>query len=181
MKLPKLQYPSVFLVIVSVVAGITVYFGIGVLLAHRSRPLPKTVPMSISKPSVPKIPPTAINIPKLDKNLPIKSASVSGNTWDMFPDAVAWLATSAVPGRGNVILYAHNWRTLWRDLYLLKPGDPIEIQQENVWKHYVVTDSRDINEHDIKAVLSDKNRLTLYTCDGSFNQKRRVVYADPID
>lgn len=165
----------------SIAAGITVYFGSGTLLSRKSELIHKTEPVSSGKPSVPKIPPTAINIPKINKNLPIKSASVSGNTWDMFPDAVAWLATSEVPGQGNVILYAHDWKTLWRDLYLLKPGDAIEIQYKTVWKHYIVTESKDVDQHDVKSILSNNNQLTLYTCAGSFDEKRRVVYAKPKD
>lgn len=164
----------------SIAAGVIVFFGTGVLLSRKSGPVPKTAPVSSSKPSVPKIPPTDINIPRINKNLPIKSASVSGNTWDMFPDAVAWLATSAAPGQGNVILYAHDWTSLWADLYLLKPGDPIEVRQGTLKWTYRVTESRAVDEHDIQSILSKKNRLTLYTCEGTFDQKRRVVYAEPV-
>jgi LPXTG-site transpeptidase (sortase) family protein len=175
----KPQRIPVFVVILSIVTGLILYYGTGAIFSYRTKLLTKPASFPIVTRTISKIPPSAINIPKIDKNLPVKIASVSGNTWDMFPDAVAWLGTSATPGNGNVILYAHNWRTLWRDLYLLKPGDPIEIQQENVWKKYTVTESRDVDQHDVKSVLSDKNRLTLYTCEGTFDQKRRVVYAEP--
>ncbi len=184
MKLPKPQNTTVFLVILSLVTGATVYAGTGAIPSLRGRlsKTPSTTAPSRSPTptSATKDPPTAINIPKIGKNLPIKRATVRGNDWDMFPDAVAWLATSAVPGQGNVILYAHNWKTLWRDLYLLMPGDVMEIQHDNTWKRYVVSGSRDVGEHDVQSILSDKNQLTLYTCEGNFDQKRRVVYADPV-
>ncbi len=187
----KLLKPNttIFLVIVSLVAGVTVYFGTGQVISVgrwiRAKtqatitptPFPSLSPTSKSIP----VPPTAINIPKIHKNLPIKPATVQGNDWDMFEDAVAWLSTSAVPGEGNVVLYAHDWRSLWADLYLLKPGDTIEVQQDNLWKTYKVTQSRSVNQYDTQSVLSNENRLTLYTCEGSFDQKRRVVYADPIE
>jgi LPXTG-site transpeptidase (sortase) family protein len=194
MKFPKPQNTILFLVIVSLVAGITVYFGIGLLFSlYRQVKASKTqtnITPTVSTQSATNVTqtstaaqniPTAINIPKIGKNLPIKPASVHGNNWDMFPDAVAWLATSAVPGQGNVILYAHDWVTLWGDLYLLKPGDAVEIQYNNIWKHYVVSESRDVDQHDVQSILSDKNQLTLYTCEGSFDQKRKVVYASPAD
>lgn len=126
-------------------------------------------------------PPTAINIPKINRNLPIKPAEVHDNTWDLFSDAVAWLSTSAAPGDGNVILYAHDWVPLWADLVLLKPGDDIEVEQGNVWKKYKVTTSKAVDQHDVTSILSNSQRLTMYTCEGSFDQKRRVVYAAPVD
>lgn len=187
MKLPKPHNTTVFLVIVSLVAGVTVYFATGPVISIGRRILTNRQATITPTPSVSPAPsailgpPTAINIPKIHKNLPIKPASVHGNDWDMFGDAVAWLSTSAVPGEGNVVLYAHNWTNLWADLYLLKPGDTIEVQQNNLWKTYKVTESRAVDEHDTQSVLSDENRLTLYTCEGSFDQKRRLVYADPIE
>jgi sortase (surface protein transpeptidase) len=181
MKLPKLRKKSIILIIACVVTGIVVYLGTGVFLSPKFRNVSnKTSDSSTNKPLSSKIPPTAINIPKIGKNLVIKSATVSGNNWDMFPDAVAWLSTSAAPGSGNVILYAHDWTNLWADLYLLTPGDPIEIMQGTISRTYLVSESRAVDEHDIQSILSDKNRLTLYTCEGSFDQKRRVVYADPV-
>ncbi len=197
MKIPKPQNTSVFLVIVSVVTGLTVYFATTAIVSIQSWISRNAQPHQVSLTStatasakltsaVTKQPsysstnvPTAINIPKINKNLPIRSAHINGNTWDLFGDAVAWLSTSALPGQGNVILYAHDWRTLWRDLYLLKPGDAVEIQYQNTWKRYVVSQSRDVDQHDVQAVLSNNNQLTMYTCAGTFDQKRRVVYATP--
>lgn len=189
MKLPKSHNTTVFLVIISLFVGVMVYLGTGQIISIGRRIYAKTqanltpnLSPSLSSSSKSKhVPPTAINIPKINKNLPIKSATVRGNDWEMFGDAVAWLSTSAVPGEGNVVLYAHDWRSLWADLYLLKPGDTIDVQQNNLWKKYKVTRSRSVDQQDIQSVLSNENRLTLYTCEGSFDQKRRVVYADPIE
>lgn len=185
MKLAKPYKTTIFLIIVSLIAGVTVYFATGAVIFINQQILAKiqltiTPTPSLSPISKIKLPPTAINIPKIHKNLPIKPATIHGNDWDLFEDAVAWLSVSAVPGEGNVILYAHDWASLWADLYLLKPGDTIEVKQNNLWKVYNVTESRAVDLHDTQSVLSNKNRLTLYTCEGSFDQKRRVVYADPI-
>lgn len=179
MKLPKFHNPTVFLVIISLMVSVMVYFGIGQTISI-NRQYHTNTPANIT-PTPAHLPPTAINIPKIYKNLPIKPATIRGNSWDLFGDAVAWLSTSAVPGEGNVVLYAHDWRSLWADLYLLKPGDTIEVQQNNLWKTYRVTQSRAVDQHDTQSVLSSENRLTLYTCEGSFDQKRRMVYADPVE
>jgi LPXTG-site transpeptidase (sortase) family protein len=181
MKLHKPQHTLPFLAIVCIVCGITVYFGTGTLFLMKQRFSNNSAVLIPSQSPTPRIygPPISITIPKIGKNLPIKPATVRGNDWDMFDDAVAWLSTSAVPGEGNVILYAHDWPTLWKDLYLLTPGDLIEVFQEGTGKRtYVVTVSKAVDQHDIQSILSDENRLTLYTCEGNFDQKRRVVYAD---
>ncbi len=111
--------------------------------------------------------------------MPIQAALIKDNEWDLFTSAIAWLSTSAAPGEGNVILYGHNWWSLFGDLYKLTPGDTIEVQQNNTWKVYIVTESKAIQSTDVDAVFSKENQLTLYTCEGSFDQKRRVVYAKP--
>lgn len=122
-------------------------------------------------------PPTSISIPKINKDLPIQAAQVKDNNWQMFDKAVAWLATSQVPGEGNVILYAHNWKSLWADLYKLNPGDKIEVKQNQKIHVYEVYESRAVNPTDVESILSNENMLTMYTCEGSFDQKRRVVFA----
>jgi LPXTG-site transpeptidase (sortase) family protein len=177
MKFPKIHDTKVFLSVISLIVGIVVYLGIGRQTNIKLDLFPPSFSSSISI----RVPPTAINIQKIGKNLPIKPAIIHGNDWELFDDAVAWLSTSAAPGEGNVILYAHDWRSLWVDLYLLKPGDIIEVQQNNIWKKYKVTQSLAIDQHDTQSILSNENRLTLYTCEGSFDKKRRVVYATPID
>src|SRR5260221_14763013 len=122
------QKHILIVVVVATCVGLGTYAAIGVLfLPHKAMqakqvsiaPSPKPTPIDTSE----NLPPISINIPKIQKNLPIKPATVHGNDWDMFPDAVAWLSTSSVPGKGNVILYAHDWISLWANLYLLKPGD----------------------------------------------------------
>lgn len=181
MKHINLRHKKVLLVLTCSLVGVVVYLASGFA---KSYPPPQSNSIS-NLPQPPKAViaegvPTAINIPKIGKNLPIKPATVRGNDWDMFEDAVAWLSTSAVPDKGNVILYAHDWKPLWADLYTLKVGDIIDIQQNDAWRRYAVTESRAVDQHDIKSILSEKNRLTLYTCEGSFDQKRRVVYAEPL-
>ncbi|HEX6977598.1 MAG TPA: sortase [Patescibacteria group bacterium] len=128
-----------------------------------------------------KFPPTEIKISNIKIDLPISAGLVDGNTWDLYDDKIAWLATSAVPGEGNVILYGHDRRGLFGDLYKLKVGDVVEVKKGNDWFKYRVSEVHRVLPTDVASILSDKNRLTMYTCDGTFDQKRLVVYADPVD
>ncbi len=171
----------------SVLVGITVFLltspsGFGISL-RQILELPLQADTAKTSPSpTTKVPPTAIRIAKLDKSLPVIAALVQDNEWDLFDDKVSWLSTSAVPGEGeNVILYAHNTPEMFGELYKLEKGDTIEVQQNDIWTKYVVRESRKVTPKDVEAVLSEENQLTLYTCEGSFNQKRRVVYAEPKD
>lgn len=121
--------------------------------------------------------PTDIKIPKIKLDVAISGASVSGNNWQLFSDRVAWLSASKVPGRGNTILYAHERAGLFGDLYKLKTGDEIKIFS-NEWNTYKVTKMQFVKPNDVNSILSNKNRLTLFTCSGAFDQKRLVVYAE---
>lgn len=183
MKLPEIHDKNLFITVCSLITGLTVFAGMsyGTARARVYHPAPREIKRATVVTRKIAGPPTAINIPKIHKNLQVKPAQVSGNTWGMYDDAVAWLATSATPGHGNVILYAHDRVNLWADLSLLKTGDLVQIQEDSVWRNYVVTASQAIDPHDVQAVLVDKNQLTMYTCEGSFDQKRRVVYAKPVN
>jgi LPXTG-site transpeptidase (sortase) family protein len=179
MKLFSRKHIIIGVVVGSAAAGVLVYSLTNPSI-WKKKSIAAPTTEKISSPSAvrnPTAPPTSVNIIKIKKDLPIKPATVRGNDWDMFGDAVAWLSTSATPGKGNVILYAHDWVNLWADLYLLKPGDLIEVRQGDIVHTYEVTQSKAVDQHDVKSILSDENRLTLYTCEGSFDEKRRVVYA----
>lgn len=179
MKWTRKHTALVSIVTMSAIAGIVTF-----AILNPKVFLPSKTSLSVATPSpIPKkelVPPSAIYIPSIGKNLPIKPATVRGNDWDLFDDAVAWLSTSAVPKQGNVILYAHDWTSLWADLYKLKAGDPILVLQGDDWIPYSVTESRAVGLHDVQSILTDKDRLTLYTCEGDYDQKRRLVYAQRV-
>ncbi len=175
---------SIKTLVVSVVVGFVVLAGF-YIFREKKNEMPVIDPAGTSAVSIRVTPvtkqqPTSIYIPKINKNLPIQAALVHDNQWDMFDASVAWLSTSSVPGEGNVILYAHNRKQLWADLYKLTPGDVIEVDQNNNKHTYIVTESRTVKPTDVDVILSKEDQLTLYTCEGSFDQKRRVVFAKPV-
>lgn len=177
---------ALVLIVISALVGVfsvilTNPNGVNFKIFEKKALLSPTVSVQKTKQSsTTKIPPTSIYIQKLDVSLPISAALVHDNEWDIFEDKVSWLSTSAVPGEGNVILYAHDRPEMFGDLYKLKKGDVIEVGQNEATVLYKVTESRSVKPGDIEAILSENNQLTLYTCEGSFDQKRLVVYANPI-
>lgn len=135
-------------------------------------PIPEHVNIDIHSP-------TQITIPSLDIKLPIAKAEISGNNWTLYDDKVSWLTTSKTPGFGNVILYAHNRRHLFGPLKNIEVGEQIVIEQEGKNITYLVSEKRKVLPENVEAILSDRDQLTLYTCDGSFDQRRLVVIALP--
>lgn len=124
-------------------------------------------------------PPAAISIPAVNLNLPVAAATIVNNQWTLFDDRVSWLTTSKMPGEGNVILFAHNRAHLFGDLKKVETGAEITVQSGDKKYSYLVTEKRKVTPNDVEAVLSDGDQLTLYTCDGSFDQKRLIVIAVP--
>lgn len=127
-------------------------------------------------PSIQKDGPTNLIISKLNLNLAISPSKVDGNNWEVFDDRVAWLASSALPGSGNTILYTHERPGLFLNLYRLKIGDEIKIYH-NSWLTYKITKIKVVNSSDTASILSDKNQLVLFTCSGLKDQKRLIIYA----
>jgi len=142
------------------------------------RPIPSTTAVVGAKlESI--APPTKLSITSIDLNLTIAPAQILDNEWELFDDKVSWLSTSQTVGEGNVILYAHNRAGLFGGLHTTSIGDEIHIEQNGKVHTYVISEKRKVTPQDIDAVLSDSKRLTLYTCEGIFDEKRLVVIAVP--
>jgi LPXTG-site transpeptidase (sortase) family protein len=156
---------------------ITIAVFIGLAIFIFTDPSFKSFQNNQTLPQINTTSPTDIKIPSINLDIAISPSIVKGNNWQLFDDRVAWLSTSALPGKGNTILYAHDRVGLFANLYKLKVGDEIMIYY-NKWLTYKVTELHAVTPTDISSILSNKNRLTLYTCVGTFDQKRLVVYAE---
>lgn len=124
-------------------------------------------------------PPITISIPAINLNIPVAPGIIKNNEWTLYDDKAAWLSTSKTPGNGNVIIYAHNWASLFGSLYKVQIGQEIKISTNGKEYTYIISEKRKVLPTDIDAVISDRDQLTLYTCDGSFDQKRLIVIALP--
>ncbi len=123
--------------------------------------------------------PTQISAPSVNVNLNISPGIISGNDWTLYYDKASWLSTSSTLGKGNVIVYGHNLENLLGNLKNIKVGDEIKILSNEKVFIYEVTEKKAVSPDDTNAVLSSENQLTLYTCDGTFDQKRLIVIAKP--
>ena len=125
------------------------------------------------------VPPDQISIPTLNLSLKIAPGVIENNQWTLFTDKISWLSTSGRIGQGNTILYGHNRVGLFAGLKKLNVGDEILVKQDNKIYKYKVWQINKVLPTDVEAVLANQNQLTLYTCDGSFDQRRLVVLALP--
>ena len=127
-----------------------------------------------------KLPPTQISFPTLNKQIVVPAALIYNGHWQTFPDKAAWLATSGFPGEGNVVIYAHNRKQLFGDINQLRVGDLIHLTAGNQTHPYKVSELISILPTNLDAILTESHQLTLYTCEGFFDQKRFMVIALPL-
>lgn len=165
----------------SLVIGVGVYYGVFAVsgkwvFALRERPenLPEFERVEGQET------PEEIAFLRLKKSVPVKPARAEGDSWQVFDDAAAWLADSAVVGKGNTIIYAHNTSGLFGDLNMLEEGDVIRVGQGDWWFDFRVAEVAEVRPDQVEVLAGESERLTLYTCEGSFDQKRLVVYAEAI-
>jgi LPXTG-site transpeptidase (sortase) family protein len=127
-----------------------------------------------------KISPNRVRIPKLNLDLAVDQATIENNQWTLYDDKVSWLASSAEPKKGNVVLYAHNRKHLFGSLVNLVPGDLVDIEHQGKQYSYEIEARHRVSPTDVDAVIAERDQLTLYTCDGAFDQKRLIVTALPV-
>jgi LPXTG-site transpeptidase (sortase) family protein len=95
----------------------------------------------------------------------------------------AHVAGTALPGQpGNAVIFGHRdiWGAVFAHLDALRPGDPVTVVTAWGTFRYQVTGSRTILATDFGAVAPRHDgpaTLQLVTCDGLWDQSRRVVEA----
>lgn len=124
--------------------------------------------------------PTRIAIPTLGINLPIFKSTIVNNIWQTTDLGASYLTSSPLPGdKGNSIIYAHNWVSLFGPLQSAKVGQKVIVTYPNGTKKTFVIAYTSIvtpNQSTILAPSKDK-RITLYTCTGLFDSHRFVAVA----
>jgi len=130
-------------------------------------------------------PPTKIEIPRLNIDLPITVNSISEKgIWEISETGASFLNLSAMPGSSsNTVIYGHNKKHLFGPLVQIKIGDEIIIHTENnEAKNYQVQEILTVTPDEISVILPTKEEiLTVYTCTGLLDSKRFVVRAVPIE
>ena len=124
--------------------------------------------------------PKEISIKALGISLPIIPATVTNNHWQTTEAGASYLTSSPLPGeKGNSVIYAHNWRSLFGNLVNAKVGQEVVVTYPDGTKKTFVIEYTSVvtpSESTILAPSTDK-RITLYTCTGFLDSKRFVAVA----
>lgn len=125
-------------------------------------------------------PPVRIVIDDLNIDLPLFPAKLTGEVWPTTTQGASFLVTSPLPGqKGNSIIYAHDWASLFGPLVRVKEGDKVQIYfADHSVKSFIIRSTAIVPYTDSSVLnpSSDK-RLTLYTCTGFLDSQRLVATA----
>ncbi len=125
------------------------------------------------------LPPKKIIIPSVDISLPVFTAKIAFNTWEVRKDGASFGESTAYPGNnGNTVIFSHAIPSLFGNLDQVKKGDSIHLFTDYDWLVYRVTEIKVVDPENIEVLFSDGGHtLTLYTCTGPNDEKRLVVKA----
>lgn len=123
--------------------------------------------------------PLKIIIPSAEINLPIETAQIAYNTWEVSNNAASFGQGTTLPGNlGNTVIFAHARDGLFGSLPLAKTGDMIYIFTAHSWYAYQITDILIVSPTDIGVIKqSEGAELTLFTCTGPQDSHRLVIKA----
>lgn len=129
--------------------------------------------------------PKQLVIPRLGINLSVVPGQYDSTTktWTLTESDVQYAAMTALPNEhsGNTLLYGHNTPEVLAPTDRLAEGDTAQIvTQDDRTFTYVFTSGRLVAPNDM-TVLEQTGlspRLILLTCDGIWDEKRRVMEFD---
>ena len=124
--------------------------------------------------------PDRITISSLGIDLPVYKATIVNNVWPTTTHGASYLTSSPLPGnKGNSVIYAHDWVSLFGRLVNAKVGQQVVVTYPDWTKKTFVISYTSVVTPDEGTILapSDDTRLTLYTCTGFLDSHRFVVVA----
>ena len=124
--------------------------------------------------------PTYIKMYPLGVDIKIKEAMIIKGVWQVYPDAISHLSSSARVGeKGNIIMYGHNKDNVLGPIRWAKEGATIELYDGSKTKYlYKVVKTDTVEPDNLSYVLpTSEETLTLYTCVGFLDSKRFIVVA----
>lgn len=130
---------------------------------------------------VPQDPPTRIVIPSLSIDLPVVEAPVINGYWETSDTSASHGAGSSIPGQnGNIVIFAHARQGLFLPLRNIQTGADVYVMTKNKWYQYKVMDTKLVYPNQTQVIAPTRDQtLTLYTCDGYFDEKRFITVAKP--
>ena len=125
--------------------------------------------------------PIALNIPKLNLAWDVDKGfyNPENDSWTLSDDRVYYATPSALinDSYGGTVLYAHNRDHLFKPLYNLKTDDKINITTDSNFKFtYALTSRNNVEPSDVSVLKRyyPEPHVVLQTCDGPFNEWRRL-------
>ena len=127
--------------------------------------------------------PEWISIKNRDITVEVTAGGYEDGKWILDGNYVLYLPTSDKLGQGgNTILYAHNREKLFGNLKNVSIGDTVLLGDSHGKIYAYKVYSREyIKPYEVEKINTDKrNTVTLFTCDGWFDEERLVVKAEII-
>ena len=129
--------------------------------------------------------PIRIQIKRLGIDLPIVAGTYDAakDSWTLTRDKAQFATATTEPNdsQGNTLIYGHNTKPVFKALSGLQPDDlaVITVDTEHTFT-YRFTGDMTVTPHttSILDFSPEKPRLTVMTCDGLWNQVRRVMFFD---
>lgn len=123
--------------------------------------------------------PQRIIIPSASINLPIESAKIAYNTWEVSDTTASFGEGSALPGSiGNTVIFAHAREGLFGSLDKASEGELIYVFTNHDWFAYKISDSLIVPPTQVDVIQqSHGSELTLFTCIGPGDSHRLVLKA----
>ncbi len=124
--------------------------------------------------------PSSISIPSVRINVKVDEGGIASGNWILSSDKALYLPTSGKIGEGyNTIIYAHDTNNLFGPLLWVKKGDLILLTDRKGKEFkYKIFSTEEVDPKDLSKLYStEKNIVTLFTCDGWFDEKRLLVKA----
>ena len=128
-----------------------VIFGAGILLYASIQKIgfitkPK-VPAQASQDGLQVAKPLKLYIPRMSKMLEVSDGYAQGDRWEVSQTGVSYLTTSALPRKGNTVIYGHNTKDILGGLWRVQEGDYIYVVLTNGdFVKYQVAQRKEIEE-----------------------------------
>lgn len=159
-----------------------IIFGVFLLVSYSTLSLPLSN-SSIASVSAQPLWPKSINITKSKVTAQVRAGGYENGKWILDDNYAFYLPTSGKLGQGgNTILYAHTRDRLFGSLKKTSVGDIIILGDANGKIYsYKVYSIESIKPYQVEKIETNlKDTVTLFTCDGWFDEKRLVVKAGKV-
>jgi LPXTG-site transpeptidase (sortase) family protein len=128
--------------------------------------------------------PKKIAIPRLSVDLQVEDGDYTKEVWTSSANKALFAKVSALPNNttGNTVIYGHNTNNVFYPTQRLINGDLALVYTDNGVFVYRFINSELVDPTNTSVFMyQGKSRLTLITCHGLANEKRRLMYFEFVE